>query len=972
MRQRWRRPGATAVVLLTFLLSAATPAHGASDAAAGAQRALLDFQDPRAAKLLVPDDEGGIRTSVVNGAMRLAVPKGREYAVVSFDRSLLKGWERFDFLSLEFRSDDATLTPLTVELWDGASKNYATRCTFEGAKVLHAGRTRVLVDLRRARRNRVESLSPGDWKPADLIDRAALTRVKFWFATKGHAADYVCQLDNVRLLKESALGSGMKVALPAGARGFDFGGAATPVVAGFTAVGPADAYSKEKGFGFVAPKGLVAEGRDFPDPLTGDYVVGASLEFRADVPDGKYLAWVAGGFYPAPNLRVALSVNDAPLFARTMDWATFYSKEGLFRFVDLEYSEKPNALWRTAVSRAFPGTVVEVTVAGGAVVVKGQNAFVGALILMPAAGRAAFDAMAKEIEAERIRAFHEERYLQRPANEPCAVADAKVLLFAPAAGKAVMPWSGMSAKDAQKVEVVATPGETIAFQVAVRPFADVGQATLVVGDLAGPGGASIPASAATVHRKKYLSDGETVRPWCLVAANTAELENGLTTAFWLRLRIPPQAKAGDYVTRVTLSAGGESRALPVTVHVYPFTLAADAPVGWGFYYQPPDEGQFVSYNAFKANAADRDRLLAEQMELMRDFGLTTVQAPCPPVRQAGRGSATIDTGPTEKVVRAARAAGMGTRAEQAFLVYTLGMGRGIGNRLRPGYAPGQELAAPGFGPAYVAAVRQLVDWANTTKTPLIHWVVDEPRETPNPWNRNLADTIAYCKLARQAPGATLLVTPMGDANTGVDYLPLLDHLDIVSTHPTHHSARMIERAMRDPKLGLHIYNAGKDRFSTGFYVWRVGATGKWEWHFNQWVHEARKDGYAGRDVHNPFLPYEHTAAAVPAPLSHKGGVLPKEEMFTTAQGIDDYRYVLTLEREIARAKAGGQRATAVAEAEAYLAALRNGIPVTPDVANLAGAADLALVGEGIKGDAADGVEAYRRKVADLIVKVQGR
>ena len=56
-------------------------------------------------------------------------------------------------------------------------------------------------------------------------------------------------------------------------------------------------------------------------------------------------------------------------------------------------------------------------------------------------------------------------------------------------------------------------------------------------------------------------------------------------------------------------------------------------------------------------------------------------------------------------------------------------------------------------------------------------VTDEPREHPNPWNRNLADSITYADLMHEA-GVTSFITPMSDTESGKDYTVLADHVDI--------------------------------------------------------------------------------------------------------------------------------------------------------------------------------------------------
>ena len=100
---------------------------------------------------------------------------------------------------------------------------------------------------------------------------------------------------------------------------------------------------------------------------------------------------------------------------------------------------------------------------------------------------------------------------------------------------------------------------------------------------------------------------------------------------------------------------------------------------------------------------------------------------------------------------------------------TLGIGRAIGRRLGLGakvdQSPGIELRQPGFRAPFLDALRQYKAFLDEQKLPVAVEIVDEPREVPNPWNRNLADTIAYAKMVKEA-GLTGFVTPMGDTNSG--------------------------------------------------------------------------------------------------------------------------------------------------------------------------------------------------------------
>ena len=80
-----------------------------------------------------------------------------------------------------------------------------------------------------------------------------------------------------------------------------------------------------------------------------------------------------------------------------------------------------------------------------------------------------------------------------------------------------------------------------------------------------------------------------------------------------------------------------------------------------------------------------------------------------------------------------------------------------------------------FNKRYIDAVSQIHSFFEKHGMNVLIYPADEPRErNTNRWNRNLADTLRYCKMIREhVPGARIYVDPMRDENAGVDYLPIL-------------------------------------------------------------------------------------------------------------------------------------------------------------------------------------------------------
>ena len=84
---------------------------------------------------------------------------------------------------------------------------------------------------------------------------------------------------------------------------------------------------------------------------------------------------------------------------------------------------------------------------------------------------------------------------------------------------------------------------------------------------------------------------------------------------------------------------------------------------------------------------------------------------------------------------------------------------------------------------------------------MLSYVVDEPREQEiNEWNRNMAGTLFYLKLANELGGWPSTVTTMADSENGIDYLPILEAEDVVQPHPGERDAKSVAYAKKGRKV----------------------------------------------------------------------------------------------------------------------------------------------------------------------------
>jgi Domain of unknown function (DUF4091) len=329
-------------------------------------------------------------------------------------------------------------------------------------------------------------------------------------------------------------------------------------------------------------------------------------------------------------------------------------------------------------------------------------------------------------------------------------------------------------------------------------------------------------------------------------------------------------------------------------------------MNYGWYYNEPRDLNYY-FGEFPEKTGEIETMRDLEFRDMVEHGLNSVTAVRPEVGTDG----SLDTIRADEFLAAAQHAGL--VSTHPVPVETLGIAR------RLAHALDTKEFSQAFLPVYGRSLGAFREWTRNKSFPLLAYVVDEPREQAlNPWNRNFEDTERYLELHRKA-GLPTMVTLGGDSSFGKSYLPLLGLLDVVSTHPTENSRRILE-ATRAGKPQLWLYNAGMDRLTFGFLPWAAGATGRWEWHYEWWT-----------QAYNPFSRVDENAWSTGC-----GAVMPSPEgpITTVAYenvraGIDDYRYVFLLEQLI-HAENG---ATAEA-AKRFLEDLRGRIPRFTDEASV--------------------------------------
>lgn len=905
-------------------------------------RVLVDFESEEELDTLYQEEKTNIELSkeqASRGESSLKVEFSKEVSWPGFHvdkEPYIAGWGEYGKLAFDVYNPLETPVVLSMRFDDAQTVDYQTRA--------HAG-------IR---------LVPG-WNHPDILlasltrenkaafDVSTLKRVIFF--TEGPKETFHLYFDNIRL--EKGLSGGPPIE---GALFLDFGPEGQAVMEGFRAASEKSVYGAEEGFGFVGDAGEVHgyAGR-FPDDLVGDGVgpsrwSSQSCMFRVDRPNGEYVLYLWGnnrteadGPFAARTWQV--TVNGRRIAGEEINAEAFYSEKHLFALMRDDYIPGRD-VWETYIRPYWPRMRVEVSVTDGALSIEGNGFEVWALGLVPLKSAGEGDAFVKKVEQARRKAFQDKHcYVEEPAlpepgtREPAFDRAAGLLVWPVGEWDEVQPWSRPGPREQMTPVILkGCPGERLVFTVAVVPVEDT--AFQVETTQFRRRGAMLPEDVVSLRHARYflkaVSQGTyTWRPELLLAGCPERLARGVARWLWFEVAVPDEAR-GQFAAEVRLSTDKGAFVIPVRLQLQEYRLPATAelPCTFGWYYNTPSSvGYWTRW--FPEEKERFERWLDVEFEWMARQGCNSVQIPLPDITSADEKGLGLDFSGLDVVARYMRKYRLG--AEHPAQMNVLSIARRIVRSC------GYEEYSEGFNRTYQDAVKAIEEWRKSAGIQLVYWVVDEPREQAlNPWNRNLEGTLKYLELVRELK-LPASVTMMGDENRDVDYMPMVPLQDYIQTHPWPRSVNTVKYWKEHPGQKLWFYNAGQDRLTWGFALYKSGADGFWQWHW-RWFD----------------LPY-HPFIGVKWGVVYPGpdGPVPTPGYYRVMQGITDYRYMVMAKELLARAPARSRNVRALERAVADV------LGRTPDIMGVELESGEA-VGEGLKGEALEKAAEARERIASAV------
>jgi hypothetical protein len=791
----------------------------------------------------------------------------------------------YDFFKADvFNASDAPAEVL-VEVRDKATTGYWTRVNYNTVVPQGASTLIVPTDLYVGEKSR----------PGRPLDKANITR--FVLAnSQGKAPLY---LDNLRL--ERDLSDNVKVP---GLQAYSFGPGTSPPLRGLTQVSPATIYSPGRGYGLKDARIWRAFDVLQPDPVYQTFICIEAGGFAVDVPDGKYHVFVnldcPSGFwgeYQVYRQRI-VKANGLEVVHDTMDLQKF--KERYFRFANAEDSALENTFDKYQRTY-FQEKEFDVDVTGGQLYLEFQGEnwanSVSALVIYPAdqaeSGRKYLDNLRER------RRFYFDNYFKRVLPDAHKDAQGVVPELTPTAAEQKQGYVLFARDWMQDVGVNAVPrreevtaklsafasaGELEPIVFSVYPLADQGEAKVSVSDLKGPAGATIPAAAVqpgvvSYRLSRVTIEGSvyTIAPRFVMPRDSAEIKKGVTTTFWLTLHTPQTARAGTYTGKVKLSfANGTSSTLDLSARLFSTPLdEVDVPAGpWGCSISLPWYGEDLG-------TYDQE-MYRKCLAKMREYGITTFSGiPTFSIRGWKDKVPDIDFARADREMTDARDAGF----RGVVVNYNGGIG-GFNNYLVDTAA----MQAAGFQDYtdFLRAVLTVVDQhaKEAGWLPVAFNLCDEP----------IGDAIApsaeNAKAWREAAPAGILTTGATSIESPKPDDPELALVNALKVPDLNGHDEAAIKVIHDAGNDWAFYNGGS-RWTFGTYMYKCvkeyGMKFRVSWHWNC----GAGDPYYALDCREDDYSWCHTNA--------NGDLIPTIHFEREIrEGLDDYRYMLTLANLVER------------------------------------------------------------------------
>ena len=488
-------------------------------------------------------------------------------------------------------------------------------------------------------------------------------------------------------------------------------------------------------------------------------------------------------------------------------------------------------------------------------------------------------------------------------------------------------------KDDLRKEVLlfGTPGEYEPAVLCVLPLTDLKQISVSVTDLTGPG--KILNTNISVNHVKYeyspIGISWFVKGRYLIKGPADGIAS-VPRPFWITVKIPDNAAAGIYKGEITVNAGKKPTKLPITLEVFPFKFAewGEHHTYWMWYYR-----------GYPENA-----VLEKDMANLREHGMNCFDSGNPFTTKVSGGKVTVDFSTADRIIPLLKKYGFTSWMFDNNIQYTIW----------------KQVGGPVWGAAHKSALKdfseQVAAKAKSSNWPKLIFTFDEPREEDE--SNNIRGYIDMKNAWEIMNAAGLITNPSwthwGGEKRKDDKSKICDYTELCSipyyntTHAAYAPCQKIIDKVNSLKKPLLLYNCGANRLAFGLLTWQNNALGNSQF----W--------WGAASLGNPTTEFAASSCAVYS----KDGPVDTTNWEQIREGVDDYRYIMTLEKAIAACTKPG--APEIASAKALLSTMK-----TFKVASGAGTGlEADFMAEAMKNFKGSKLDEFRYKMAKSITGIQ--
>ncbi len=459
-----------------------------------------------------------------------------------------------------------------------------------------------------------------------------------------------------------------------------------------------------------------------------------------------------------------------------------------------------------------------------------------------------------------------------------------------------IPTAGLS----EPVKLSAAPAEFEPVTFGLYPLREIKKVRIGIKDLVGENGTRIPAKYAHIRIARVLTlptreliiqrKSEECRPLPFVLMPEADLalRAGETRWIWLTVAVPEGALPGEYRSQIEIVPdGGNGLSIPLRLMVYPFRLDT-SPTQYLMLY----ESSLMKLSEV-LGAAERREILQKTEILYRDMkehGMTALSFVETPLYELGP-----DGRPHFPATRVALDLARRVGLNGMPVIYIGPLARTEKKKYAWNYSEYDSAVHPGRVTRWVETVTA---WARSEGWNAIAFApIDEPGE---PERSRIASEVLQAVKRVKGASTSVAVTPRSVA-------PLVGWVDVVNLNAERYTMNDHKKLQKLGKT-IWIYDNSlafgdplKSRFVAGFYAWMADLDG-----VTAWTYPLAK-----------FRPVDRITGWSPPELGPDGRPVPTVVWEALREGVDDRRYIETLERQIEKARKEG-RSSAASEAEQAL------------------------------------------------------